>query len=181
MRAGLTSSSVSSQEEGCEGLCFGSTVTTIVPFVLNPNVITERFMTPSPKHSAPPRIKTLATCFGLLVVLAMTGCATHERVVVRETVVVQPVIRHMPAPVREERGAAPGVGWNWVPGHWKWEGRDWAWVHGKWVPDPVPPMPALVVETVSPPPSPSHFWVPGHWVWRYEGSAWIWVPGRWMR
>ncbi|WP_161974620.1 YXWGXW repeat-containing protein [Piscinibacter terrae] len=118
---------------------------------------------------------------GLVTTLAITGCATHERVVVREQVVVQPTIMRVPAPIHEERGAPPTVGWNWVPGHWKWEGHDWAWVHGKWVPDLVPPMPAIVVETVSPPPSPAHYWVPGHWVWRHDGAGWVWMPGRWLR
>ena len=123
----------------------------------------------------------LMSAIGLAAMLMFSACATHERVVVRETVVAQPVIRHMPPPIREERGAPPTVGWNWVPGHWKWEGHEWAWVHGKWVPEVVAPMPPIVVETVAPPPSPAHYWVPGHWVWRHDATGWVWVQGRWLR
>jgi hypothetical protein len=119
--------------------------------------------------------------WALGLVVGLTGCATHERVVVRETVVAHPAaIRHMPAPVREDRGAWPGEGWEWVPGHWKWEGRDWFWVHGKWVRQHVEPMPPLITEEITIAPSPHHYWVPGHWVWRFEGrGGWVWISGAW--
>ncbi|HEY9101109.1 hypothetical protein [Chitinimonas sp.] len=110
----------------------------------------------------------------------LVGCASHERVIVRETVVGQPVVRRMPAVIHEDRGPAPGYGWNWVQGHWKWEGNDWAWVHGHWVEHEVPVMPPVIVEQITVAPSPRHFWVPGHWVWRAEGRhEWFWVRGGW--
>jgi hypothetical protein len=114
----------------------------------------------------------------------LTACVTQERVIVREKMVDRPVpppaqIRPMPAPVREDRGAAPGAGWNWVPGHWRWQGADWFWVHGQWVRQPVPPMPPVIVEQITVAPSPRLFWVPGHWVWHAERGGWIWVNGAW--
>lgn len=112
----------------------------------------------------------------------LAGCVTRERVVVREqpVVVERPVVRAMPAAIHEDRGAAPGANFNWVPGHWKWEGRDWAWVHGKWVQQAVPPMPTVIVEQITVAPSPAHYWVPGHWVWRFDANGgWVWVKGVW--
>ncbi|MBV8659295.1 MAG: YXWGXW repeat-containing protein [Burkholderiales bacterium] len=124
----------------------------------------------------------VASALGLAM---LGGCATHERVIVKETVVERPapvVIRHMPSQIHEDRGQRPGDGWNWVPGHWKWEGNDWFWVHGKWVAQPVQPMPALIVEQITVAPSPQHYWVPGHWVWQFEGNGgWFWVKGSWRR
>ena len=112
------------------------------------------------------------------VVASMTGCATHERVVVRETV----VRRHMPAPVREERGQWPGQGWEWMPGHWKWEGNDWLWVHEKRMRPHVEPTPPIIVEKIITAPSPQHYWVPGHWVWDFSGhGGWVGIKGSWRR
>lgn len=115
--------------------------------------------------------------------ISLPGCATRERVVVKERVVVAPgpaLVRPMPAAIHEDRGAPPGPDWGWVAGHWKWEGHDWAWVHGRWVHQAVPPMPALIVEQVTVAPSPHHYWVPGHWVWRFDASGWVWVTGHWQ-
>lgn len=115
----------------------------------------------------------------LAVACSLTGCVT-ERVVVREPTPQHQMVRTMPPPVHEERGPAPGYGWNWVPGHWRWAGNDWLWVHGKWVQQPVPPMPAVIVEQVTVAPAPHAYWVPGHWVWRYDaGGGWMWVKGGW--
>lgn len=121
---------------------------------------------------------------GLSTLAALSACVVEppRRVVVHETVLQQPrpVVREMPQPVREERGAPPAPGAAWVPGHWKWNGNEWFWVLGKWVQQAVPPMPPVIVEEISPAPSPRHFWVPGHWVWRFEGNGgWIWVRGGW--
>ncbi|WP_035054252.1 YXWGXW repeat-containing protein [Andreprevotia chitinilytica] len=123
--------------------------------------------------------KTLCTALVCSAALlgALSGCATHERVVVHETVVERPVIRAMPAPIHEERGNPPGRGWNWVPGHWKWEGHDWVWAHGNWVQQEVAPMPPIIVEQITIAPSPRHFWVPGHWRWDMGG--WVWIKGSW--
>jgi len=109
----------------------------------------------------------------------LQGCATRERVVVQAQ--VGSPVRYMPAPIHEDRGYAPAPGWAWVPGHWKWEGRDWVWAHGHWVQQQVvQPMPPVIVEQVTVAPSPHHYWVPGHWVWRLDGNgSWFWVGGRW--
>ena len=121
-------------------------------------------------------LTTLAVALALA--MPITGCVVKEQVVVREAPVhVQ--VRHVPAPIAEDRGAWPGPGWNWVPGHWKWEGRDWAWVHGRWVQQVVPTMPVVIVEPITTAPSPQHYWVPGHWVWRLDSSGWFWIKGSW--
>jgi len=122
-----------------------------------------------------------ATVATAAILMTLTGCVTREVVVKEPPPIQHPVaIRAMPASIREDRGPAPGPNWNWVPGHWKWEGRDWAWVHGKWLQQPVPPMPAVIVEQITIAPSPAHYWVPGHWYWRFDGNGgWIWVKGTW--
>ena len=115
---------------------------------------------------------------GIVAATLLAACAP-ERVVVRETVVEKPVVRTMPAPIREDRGQQPGPDWNWVPGHWKWEGNNWAWIHGRWVQTAVPPMPPVIVEQITVAPSQHHYWVPGHWVWNFTAGAWAWVHGNW--
>jgi WXXGXW repeat (2 copies) len=62
--------------------------------------------------------------------------------------------------------AAPGAGYNWVPGHWAWRGGVW-----------FAPVPAPIVEVVPARPSPAH-WIKGHHV--YEGGRWVWHPGIWF-
>ncbi|KPF67201.1 hypothetical protein IP84_13710 [beta proteobacterium AAP99] len=127
----------------------------------------------------------LGAMLGTTLVITLSGCVApvRERVVVREQVVAAaPVVRTMPAPIREDRGAPPAAGYGWVPGHWKWEGNGWAWVSGRWVAQAVPPMPAVFVEEITVAPSPRHYWVPGHWVWQINASnagAWGWVRGSW--
>ncbi|GGP23385.1 hypothetical protein [Silvimonas iriomotensis] len=135
----------------------------------------------SGKNTVTGATRTLAlTMAAACIVGAFAGCATHEKVVVKETVVAQPVVRKMPTPIHEDRGTAPGPEWGWVAGHWKWEGNDWFWVHGRWVQQAVPPMPVVIVEQVPPPPSNHHYWVPGHWVWQFNGhGGWVWVKGSW--
>jgi hypothetical protein len=121
----------------------------------------------------------LAALAALVAASTLTGCVT-ERVVMREPAPHPAAMRPMPAPVAEERGAAPGYGWNWVPGHWRWAGDNWLWVHGKWVQQAVPAMPPVIVEQVTVAPAPHAYWVQGHWVWRYDhGGGWAWVKGSW--
>jgi len=115
----------------------------------------------------------------------VAGCAAPPppRVVVQERVVERPApppqVRVMPAPIREDRGPAPGPGWNWVPGHWHWVGNDWVWAHGHWVQQAVAPMPPVIVEQITVAPAPHSYWVPGHWVWRPENGGWVWAKGAW--
>src|SRR6516165_2232782 len=93
----------------------------------------------------------------------------------------QPVIieKAMPAPIVEVIPAAPGAGYNWVPGHWAWRGGAWFWVKGHHVRGVVAAMPAPIVEVVPARPSPTHVWIKGHHV--YEGGRWVWHPGVWFR
>ena len=76
----------------------------------------------------------------------------------------QPVIveKAMPAPIIEVVPAAPGAGYNWVPGHWAWRGGAWFWVKGHHIRGVVAVMPAPVVEVIPARPSPAHVWIKGH-------------------
>jgi hypothetical protein len=84
----------------------------------------------------------------------------------------------MPPPRVEIIPAAPGAGWNWVPGHWVWRGH-WEWIAGHHEHLVVPAMPAEVVEVVPATPGPGYFWVKGHHAW--EGGRWVWHRGVWVR
>ena len=100
-----------------------------------------------------------------------TGVAQAQAVIVGE--------RAMPAPIVEVIPAAPGAGYAWVPGHWKWHRGAWFWVKGHHIRGTVTAMPAPIVEVVPARPSPAHVWVKGHHVW--EGGRWAWTPGVWVR
>jgi hypothetical protein len=50
----------------------------------------------------------------------------------------------------------------WVPGYFKWDGRDYDWVPGRW----------------ATPPDHTHDWVPGEWSERSDGR-WQFVDGHW--
>lgn len=54
---------------------------------------------------------------------------------------------------------APGPGYVWVGGHWRWNGVKYVWVSGGYVRH-------------------AGAWCAGHWR-HLEGSGWYWVPGRW--
>ena len=136
--------------------------------------------------SIPPRVARWRAFPAAAMVMGAAGlsaCVAPQRVVVRERIVEQvpatPQIRSMPAPVREDRGPAPGPAMNWVPGHWRWAGNDWAWAQGHWVSQAVAPMPPVIVEQITVAPSPRQFWVPGHWAWRPESGGWVWARGAW--
>src|SRR2546428_4255048 len=87
---------------------------------------------------------------------ALVGCATEPTTVTtttttqevtttapaREVVVTRP-----PPPVRvETQTVAPGPGYIWITGYWRWTGTTYLWVPGTWV---VRPRPSTV-------------WVAGH-------------------
>jgi len=73
------------------------------------------------------------------------------------------VVTEAPPPVRvETRTVAPGPGYVWTSGYWRWTGAGYQWVPGSWI---VRPRPAAI-------------WVEGHWVRRAGG--WIWVAGHWQ-
>lgn len=72
------------------------------------------------------------------------------------------VVAKRPPHVRSEaRTVAPGPGYVWIGGYWRWTGANYVWVSGHWVPRP----------------RPAAVWVEGHWS-RGPGG-WIWVEGHW--
>jgi hypothetical protein len=81
-----------------------------------------------------------------------------DRVVGRQVVVT----RTPPAVRVETETVAPGPGYVWTRGYWRWTGRDYVWVPGTWV---VRPRPAAV-------------WVQGQWV--RSGGGWVFVSGHWQ-
>jgi len=109
--------------------------------------------------------------------LALIGCAneppvTTQTTVTREVtttgpVVTEPVgsdvyVTQAPPAVRvETETVAPGPGYVWTPGYWRWSGAGYVWISGSWA---RPPRVAAV-------------WVRGHWMHRARG--WVWVPGHW--
>jgi hypothetical protein len=110
--------------------------------------------------------------------LALLGCAeeppvTTTTTVTREVTTTGPavatepvatdvyVVRTPPTVRVETRTVAPGPGYIWTPGYWRWSGGNYVWVSGAWVR----------------PPRTTAVWVPGHWVHRPRG--WVWVPGHW--
>ena len=66
-----------------------------------------------------------------------------------------------PPPRVEVVGVAPGPGFVWVRGFWRWEGDDYRWTPGHW--------------TMAP--HPRAVWVPGRW--RHHPRGWYWVDGYW--
>ena len=90
------------------------------------------------------------------------------------------IVEHGPMPPArvEVIPAAPGLGWNGVPGHWAWRGR-WEWIAGHHIHAVVPAMPAEVVEVAPATPGAGYFWVKGHHVW--EDGRWVWHRGVWAR
>jgi hypothetical protein len=67
-----------------------------------------------------------------------------------------------PAPIVETRPVAPGSGYAWVPGYYRWNGSQYAWAHGHYMR----------------PPGTGQVWVAGHWVEGTHGR-WHWVEGHW--
>jgi hypothetical protein len=67
-----------------------------------------------------------------------------------------------PPPQQEVQPKAPGPKYNWVDGHWKWNGNRYVWVSGHWEKQ-----------------RGNKTWVAGHWDKTARG--WRWVPGHWRR
>jgi hypothetical protein len=89
----------------------------------------------------------------LLVTMVSTACAyPNGRLYVR----VGP-----PGPIVETRIVAPGPGYEWVPGFYRWDGREYGWVAGRW----------------ELPPRARARWVPGHWA--QDRRGWYFIDGRW--
>jgi len=71
-------------------------------------------------------------------------------------------LRTGPPPVVVERPAVvPGPGYVWVPGYYRWSGREYVWVSGRY----------------ERPPRARARWVPGRWV--HDRGGWYFVEGHW--
>jgi WXXGXW repeat (2 copies) len=66
-----------------------------------------------------------------------------------------------PAPVYEMRRTAPGPGYVWIDGYYRWDGSTYLWRPGRW----------------ERPPRPRAVWVPGRW--RQDRHGWYWTDGHW--
>ena len=72
------------------------------------------------------------------------------------------VVERRPPPDRVEViGVAPGRGYLWIRGFWRWERADYVWVPGRWA----------GAERGH------RRWASGHWAHTRRG--WYWVEGRW--
>src|SRR5438128_12396722 len=99
---------------------------------------------------------------------ALVGCAEEPTTVTTTTTTQEVttagparevVVTRAPPPVRvETQTVAPGPGYVWTTGYWRWTGTTYVWVQGTWV---VRPRPAAV-------------WVEGDWVAR--ANSWGWSP-----
>jgi len=67
-----------------------------------------------------------------------------------------------PPPKVETKPPRPSANAVWVPGHWKWNGREYVWISGHWELHPK-----------------GAVWVPGHW--KRTPHGWKWVPGHWKK
>src|ERR1044072_3673084 len=99
--------------------------------------------------------------------LALAGCVIEDPTPVATTTVTRevttttsPAVRHQvvvaqpPPAVRvETQTIAPGPGYVWTRGYWRWGGSNYGWVPGSWVSRP----------------RVSAVWVDGHWVRRSDG------------
>lgn len=63
-----------------------------------------------------------------------------------------------PAPIVETVPAAPGAGYTWVAGYYRWNGTRYVWVHGHYERH-------------------GGHWCGGHW--RHAAGGYYWVEGHW--
>src|SRR4029453_3468651 len=108
----------------------------------------------------------------IVTLLTVAGCATDPTAVTTTTTTQEVtttgparevVVTRAPPPVRvETQTVAPGPGYVWRTGYWRWTGSEYVWVPASWL---TRPRPAAV-------------WVAGHWVRRPGG--WVWVAGHWQ-
>src|SRR5712671_481165 len=108
----------------------------------------------------------------ILTLLALVGCAEEPTTVTTTTTTQQVtttgparevLVTQAPPPVRvETQTVAPGPGYLWTSGYWRWTGTTYVWVPGTYV---LRPRPAAV-------------WVVGHWMRRPGG--WAYTPGHWQ-
>jgi hypothetical protein len=110
-----------------------------------------------------------------LIALVFAGCVAETAPPVTTTTVTREVtttgpatggevyVTQAPPAVRTEvQTVAPGPGYVWTQGYWRWTGTDYVWVGGTWVTRP----------------RPTAVWVAGHWVRR--GGGYTWIAGHWQ-
>lgn len=80
------------------------------------------------------RVALVALVALLASTLSVAGCVVNEAESPTRGVIVS---GPPPAPVREDRPAAPGPQSVWVGGYWHWTGIQYSWIPGHW--DAPPP------------------------------------------
>jgi hypothetical protein len=110
------------------------------------------------------RLVTLkAALAASLVAVTLSGCVVTARPAAVVAVPGEVVVRMAPPPLRVEVvGVAPGPGYVWAAGHWRWEGGAYAWHRGEWMA-----------------PRPGYHLVAHEW--RPVGAEWHYSPGHWVR
>jgi hypothetical protein len=96
-----------------------------------------------------------AAATAALLLTVFTGCVTPVaagRVYVR----IGP-----PVPIVEVRGVAPGPGFVWIDGFYRWDAGRYMWMAGRW----------------ERPPRAHARWVRGQW--HHSRHGWYWVDGHW--
>src|SRR5436190_21621340 len=107
-----------------------------------------------------------------LIPLALGGCVYEQPAPVTTTTVTREVdtgpapqgvvVTQSPPVVRTEvQTAAPGPGYVWTRGYWRWTGASYQWVPGTWIARP----------------RPASVWVEGNWM--RSGNGWVWTRGYW--
>ena len=101
--------------------------------------------------------RKLIAVLGLASLLASGACATYGNYGgVRAYVHVGP-----PAARYEQRYGAPGRGYVWQQGYYRWDGRGYYWVPGRY---------ELAPRGYS-------RWEPAHW--QHDRGGWFFIEGRW--
>ena len=94
------------------------------------------------------------------------------------------IVPEPPADPTEDVVAAPSQHHVWFPGFWHYDYRNrlYLWHEGQWIdrtdyareaPEPEP------IEAIGRSPGGGFFYAPGFWTW--DGTDYIWSPGRWAR
>jgi len=103
------------------------------------------------------KLRTTVLC--LVAAFGLSACVV-EPAHPRRVAIVAVDVR--PPPPRIVVVPAARSGYVWVPGYWRWSGRDHVWVEGHWLRE-----------------RRGWHWVPAHWDER--GGRFYFQPGVWVR